>query len=166
MYLMFSLDWSQTLDLLCHITNAANVETVCDKLLSYLKSTTDAYFRTELVDRITELAERYPLIRQLPYLNKNMCRFYMFVHIRVNWVSKVRNEPTNQPTNERTNQPTNERASERTNERKTDRPTERTNERTNEQTKMLIVNSLKDMGSVRNSEGEKWNILHIKVSWT
>ncbi|XP_078360431.1 uncharacterized protein LOC144644775 isoform X2 [Oculina patagonica] len=49
----------KTLDLLCHITNAANVETVCEKLLSYLKSTTDAYFRTELVDRITELAERY-----------------------------------------------------------------------------------------------------------
>lgn len=49
----------KTLDLLCHITNAGNVETVCDKLLSYLKSTTDAYFRTQLVDRITELAERY-----------------------------------------------------------------------------------------------------------
>lgn len=49
----------KTLDLLCHITNASNVETVCEKLLSYLKSTTDSYFRTELVDRITELAERY-----------------------------------------------------------------------------------------------------------
>lgn len=50
------------MDLLCHITNATNVETVCEKLLSHLKSTTDAdvYFRTELVDRITELAERYP----------------------------------------------------------------------------------------------------------
>jgi len=58
---------------------------------------------------------------------------------------------------------TNERASERTigtNEQSTDRP----NERTNEQTKILIVNSLKDMGSVHNSEGERWNILHIKVS--
>ncbi|XP_022795045.1 AP-4 complex subunit epsilon-like [Stylophora pistillata] len=49
----------KTLDLLCHITNASNVETVCEKLLSYLKSTTDSYFRTELVDRTTELAERY-----------------------------------------------------------------------------------------------------------
>ena len=52
----------QTLDLLCHITNASNVETVCEKLLSFLKSTTDVdmYFKAELVDRITELAERYP----------------------------------------------------------------------------------------------------------
>lgn len=52
----------KTLNLLCHITNATNVEAVCEKLLSYLKSTTDAdvYFRTELVDKITELAERYP----------------------------------------------------------------------------------------------------------
>ncbi|XP_068743857.1 uncharacterized protein [Montipora capricornis] len=51
----------KTLDLLCHITNASNVETICEKLLSYLKSTTDVdvYFRTDLVDRITELAERY-----------------------------------------------------------------------------------------------------------
>ncbi|XP_015753041.1 PREDICTED: AP-4 complex subunit epsilon-1-like [Acropora digitifera] len=51
----------KTLDLLCHITNASNVETVCEKLLSFLKSTTDVdtYFRAELVDRITELAERY-----------------------------------------------------------------------------------------------------------
>ena len=57
----------QTLDLLCHITNASNVETICEKLLSYLKSTTDVdvYFRTDLVDRITELAERYP--------SNNMC---------------------------------------------------------------------------------------------
>lgn len=53
----------QTLDLLCHITNASNVETVCEKLLAYLKLTTDAdvHFKTELVDRITELSERYPL---------------------------------------------------------------------------------------------------------
>ncbi|XP_067037313.1 AP-4 complex subunit epsilon-1-like isoform X2 [Acropora muricata] len=51
----------KTLDLLCHITNASNVETVCEKLLSFLKSTTDVdtYFRAELVDRITEVAERY-----------------------------------------------------------------------------------------------------------
>ena len=55
----------QTLDLLCHITNASNVETVCEKLLAYLKSTTDAdvHFKTEFVDRITELSERYPLKR-------------------------------------------------------------------------------------------------------
>lgn len=53
----------QTLDLLCHITNASNVETVSEKLLAYLKLTTDAdaHFKTELVDRITELSERYPL---------------------------------------------------------------------------------------------------------
>ena len=38
------------------------MEIVCEKLLSFLKSTTDVdlYFRAELVDRITELAERYP----------------------------------------------------------------------------------------------------------
>jgi len=63
--------FSQTLDLLCHITNAGNVETVCEKLLSYLKTTADAYFRTELVDRITELAERYPFMVQLVTLEQN-----------------------------------------------------------------------------------------------
>ena len=64
----------QTLDLLCHITNASNVETVCEKLLSFLKSTTDVdmYFRAELVDRVTELAERYPFDsypREIPVID-------------------------------------------------------------------------------------------------
>ena len=51
----------QTLDLLCRITNASNVETVSSKLIGYLRGTVDSYFRAELVARITELAERYPL---------------------------------------------------------------------------------------------------------
>ena len=51
----------QTLDLLCRITNATNVEIVCSKLIGYLRVTVDSYFRAELVTRVTELAERYPL---------------------------------------------------------------------------------------------------------
>ncbi|XP_001641922.2 AP-4 complex subunit epsilon-1 isoform X2 [Nematostella vectensis] len=49
----------KTLDLLCRITNATNVETVCDKFLQHLRHTNDAHFRSELVARVTELAERY-----------------------------------------------------------------------------------------------------------
>eukprot|EP00743_Colponemidia_sp_Colp-15_P002166 GILK01002351.1.p1 GENE.GILK01002351.1~~GILK01002351.1.p1 ORF type:complete len:1062 (-),score=193.43 GILK01002351.1:67-3252(-) len=49
----------KTLDLLFRMTNAANVVVVVDRLTFYLKSTVDAHLRTELVTRITQLAERY-----------------------------------------------------------------------------------------------------------
>ena len=62
-----SLDFvSQTLDLLCHITNATNVESVCEKLIAFLRGTIDSYFRTNLVARVIDLAERYPFL----YINK------------------------------------------------------------------------------------------------
>ncbi|XP_031567499.1 AP-4 complex subunit epsilon-like [Actinia tenebrosa] len=49
----------KTLDLLCRITNADNVESICDRLIKYLRNTVDVYFKTDLVARVTELAERY-----------------------------------------------------------------------------------------------------------
>ena len=111
----------QTLDLLCHITNAGNVETVCDKLLSYLKSTTDAYFRTQLVDRITELAERYPLIVQLLSVAwTKICVDFICLYIYMSTGSLrlgTKERRTNEQVNERINQPRSEQASERTNEK-------------------------------------------------
>lgn len=49
----------KTLDLIFKMTNAANVVFVVDKLVLQLRQTTDVHFRTALVDRITQLAERY-----------------------------------------------------------------------------------------------------------
>lgn len=49
----------KTLDLLCKITTPGNVVVIVDKLTSYLRNTTDATLRKELVSRITQLAERY-----------------------------------------------------------------------------------------------------------
>ncbi len=40
------------------MTNPMNVEVICKKLIDHLESTSDVYLRTELVSRITELAER------------------------------------------------------------------------------------------------------------
>ena len=49
----------KTLDLLFAMTNATNVVFVVDTLVSHLKNTTDVAFRTGLVERLTQLAERY-----------------------------------------------------------------------------------------------------------
>src|SRR5690606_4012698 len=49
----------KTLDLLYKITNPKNVRPITSKLIEFLKTTTDTYLRTELVSRITQLAERY-----------------------------------------------------------------------------------------------------------
>ena len=49
----------KTLDLLFAMTNATNVVFVTDTLISHLKSTTDVPFRAGLVERLTQLAERY-----------------------------------------------------------------------------------------------------------
>ncbi|KOO35705.1 ap-4 complex subunit, partial [Chrysochromulina tobinii] len=49
----------KTLDLLFAMTNASNIIFVADTLLGHLRSTTDQTFRGGLVDRITQLAERY-----------------------------------------------------------------------------------------------------------
>eukprot|EP00455_Lapot_gusevi_P047326 TRINITY_DN637_c0_g3_i4.p1 TRINITY_DN637_c0_g3~~TRINITY_DN637_c0_g3_i4.p1 ORF type:complete len:1210 (-),score=506.44 TRINITY_DN637_c0_g3_i4:151-3717(-) len=49
----------KTLDLLFRITNPANVVIIVEKLMSFLRQTQDVYLRTELVSRITQLAERY-----------------------------------------------------------------------------------------------------------
>jgi hypothetical protein len=48
----------QTLDLLFKMTNPMNVEMITQKLVDHLASTSDFYLRTELVSRITQLAER------------------------------------------------------------------------------------------------------------
>lgn len=49
----------KTLDLLLRMTNAMNVEFIVDKLLSFLGSSTDDHFRSDLVGQITQCAERY-----------------------------------------------------------------------------------------------------------
>jgi len=40
------------------MTNPVNVVTITDKLIQHLRQTQDQYLRTELVSRITQLAER------------------------------------------------------------------------------------------------------------
>tara|TARA_B100000524_G_C23634057_1_gene364260 strand:- start:377 stop:1489 length:1113 start_codon:yes stop_codon:yes gene_type:complete len=49
----------KTLELLFRMTNASNVVFVVEKLISHLRNTTDLQFRTGLVEKITQLAERY-----------------------------------------------------------------------------------------------------------
>lgn len=49
----------KTLDLLYSMTNPNNVVVIVDKLTTYLRNTTDVYLRTELVSRITQLAEKF-----------------------------------------------------------------------------------------------------------
>jgi AP-4 complex subunit epsilon-1 len=56
----------KTLDLLVKITNTQNVPVIIDKLVRYLRGTTDSFLRLELVSRMTQvqfdrvqLAERY-----------------------------------------------------------------------------------------------------------
>ena len=49
----------KTLDLLFAMTNATNVVFVVDTLVTHLKLATDVPFRTGLVERLTQLAERY-----------------------------------------------------------------------------------------------------------
>lgn len=50
----------KTLDLLFRITNAHNVTIIVDKLAAHLRQTTDPFLRTELVARITQIAEQLP----------------------------------------------------------------------------------------------------------
>ncbi len=49
----------KTLDLLYRMTNPENCTIVVGKLTDYLRKSSDVYVRTELVARITQLAERY-----------------------------------------------------------------------------------------------------------
>lgn len=49
----------KTLDLLFRMTNPQNVEFIVEKLLHFLGTATDDFFRSDLVSRITQCAERY-----------------------------------------------------------------------------------------------------------
>jgi AP-4 complex subunit epsilon-1 len=53
-----------TLDLLYKITNSNNIEVISKKMLATLHSSTDPYFRQNLVNRICELAERFATSHQ------------------------------------------------------------------------------------------------------
>lgn len=49
----------KTLDLLFRMTNMENVHIIVGKLITFLKSTVDFYLRSELISKISQLAERY-----------------------------------------------------------------------------------------------------------
>mmetsp|Transcript_3426 Transcript_3426/g.5283 ORF Transcript_3426/g.5283 Transcript_3426/m.5283 type:complete len:1070 (-) Transcript_3426:374-3583(-) len=49
----------KTLDLLYRMTNPVNVEFITDRLLTFLKDTTDPYLRQDLTLKICNIAERY-----------------------------------------------------------------------------------------------------------
>ena len=42
------------------MTNPANVTVITERLIAYLRTTTDDFIKTDLVAKITQLAERYP----------------------------------------------------------------------------------------------------------
>jgi len=43
------------------MTNSLNVVVIAEKMIAYLKTTRDEYIKADLVSKITQLAERYPL---------------------------------------------------------------------------------------------------------
>lgn len=47
------------MDLLYKMTNPMNVVVITDRLITYLRQTRDEYIRSDLVSRITQLAERF-----------------------------------------------------------------------------------------------------------
>lgn len=49
----------KTLDLLFRMTNPANVEVIVDRLVANLRDAVDVFLRQDLVDRISEVAERF-----------------------------------------------------------------------------------------------------------
>jgi len=49
----------KTLALLFRMTNPVNIEFICEKLLSFLLSTSDEFLRKDLTNQITQIAERY-----------------------------------------------------------------------------------------------------------
>eukprot|EP01071_Lankesteria_metandrocarpae_P001176 Lankesteria_metandrocarpae@DN1344_c0_g1_i1.p1 len=49
----------KTLTLLCSMTNPSNIRAIVEKLLLHVKGSTDKHWRTELVYKIADLAERY-----------------------------------------------------------------------------------------------------------
>mmetsp|Transcript_30189 Transcript_30189/g.59781 ORF Transcript_30189/g.59781 Transcript_30189/m.59781 type:complete len:1115 (-) Transcript_30189:17-3361(-) len=49
----------KTLDLLFRMTNPVNVRFIADRLLQFLRGTSDGYLRHDLTARITQIAERY-----------------------------------------------------------------------------------------------------------
>ena len=50
---------TQTLDLLFKMTNPLNVVVISDRLIEYLRQTSDEYIQSDLVAKITQLAERF-----------------------------------------------------------------------------------------------------------
>lgn len=64
----------KTLTLLYKMTNPRNVMIVADKLLEYLNKSSDVYLRTELVSKITSLAERYSVNNE--WFIKTMSRVF------------------------------------------------------------------------------------------
>jgi len=49
----------KTLVLLYRMANSSNVSVICEKMINYLRSSTDEYLRADLVNRITTLAEKF-----------------------------------------------------------------------------------------------------------
>uniref|UniRef100_A0A8B9J4K3 AP-4 complex subunit epsilon n=1 Tax=Astyanax mexicanus TaxID=7994 RepID=A0A8B9J4K3_ASTMX len=60
---------SQTLELLFRITNAQNVTVIVDKMLGFLKLCNDDYTIIDLVGKVADLAEKYPLIWFIQTMN-------------------------------------------------------------------------------------------------
>ena len=49
------------------MTNPANVQVITEKLLSYLRTSSNKFIKADLVSKLTQLAERYPLVVIISY---------------------------------------------------------------------------------------------------
>lgn len=49
----------KTLDLLYKMTKSSNVEVIVERMISYMRTLSDAHNKTEIASRIIELAERF-----------------------------------------------------------------------------------------------------------
>lgn len=53
----------QTLALLFNMTNSVNVQPVCDKLLQHMINSSDPFHKEDLLHKIIELTQKYPLYK-------------------------------------------------------------------------------------------------------
>ena len=54
----------KTLDLLYKMTKSANVEVIVERMISYMRTLSDAHTKTDIASRVIELAERFATSNQ------------------------------------------------------------------------------------------------------
>lgn len=65
----------QTLELLFRITNGKNVTVIVEKLLEFLRTGQDDYTTIDLMGKVAEVAEKYPLFLWMEARNIIVCNY-------------------------------------------------------------------------------------------